>query len=308
MKISVVLSCYNGEKYIVEQLDSLKEQSRMPDEVLIIDDCSKDNTASIVKKYIENNNLNNWIVIINEQNKGWRENFIAGMKMAKGDIIFPCDQDDIWNKNKLEKMAGVMEKDPNILTLVANYVPFYEGEEYRKVSDLFTKNMKFDEKIQKISMNNKALYIYRPGCVMATRKNLIEMADQYRFKEYPHDALLWRTALVLDGLYLYNYEAIKFRRHASNASDKARHKKQDKIEDSQYYIRVSEALKKLIVENGNEKSKIQQLEKIIDFMKVRKKFLQEGKKSLMLKLVFKYHDFYITPKAMLGDIYLAFKE
>ena len=49
MTISVVMCCYNGEKYIQEQMDSLKNQSRKADEIIIIDDCSKDDTVQIIK-------------------------------------------------------------------------------------------------------------------------------------------------------------------------------------------------------------------------------------------------------------------
>ena len=95
MKTSVVISTYNGEKYIIEQLDSLRKQSRPADEVIIADDCSSDHTVDIVKQYINQNKLNSWQVIVNDHNKGWRRNFMETMWNATGDLIFPCDQDDI---------------------------------------------------------------------------------------------------------------------------------------------------------------------------------------------------------------------
>lgn len=307
MRVSVVLCCYNGEKYIKEQLDSLKTQTRQPDEVLIIDDCSKDNTVKIVEEYIKNNDLKSWKMIRNRQNKGWKENFIVGMSQAQGEIVFPCDQDDIWNPSKIEKMSAILEKDEKVLLLAANYTTYYEGEEYRKVSNLFTKTMKFDEQYHKIEAGTKALYIYRPGCVMAARKSLIDLAVHYKFPDYPHDALLWRTALFLDGLYLFNFSAIKFRRHSSNASDAVRHKRSDKLNDTVYYIKVAEYLKKMIKENGDQKEKQVLLDHIIRFMKLRKKFLETGKKTLFMKLCLKYRSYYMTNKALLGDLYLTLK-
>lgn len=307
MQISVILCCYNGEKYIEEQLDSLRKQTRKPEEVLIIDDCSKDNTRKIVEEYISKFDLKEWKLLKNEKNKGWKENFIIGMSKASGDLIFPCDQDDIWNIEKLEKMAGIMEKDENVLVLAANYTTYYEGEEYRKVSNLFTKSMKFDETYEKITSGHKALYVYRPGCVMAARKTLVETAVQYKFSDYPHDALLWRTALFLDGLYLFNFSAIKFRRHNANASDAVRHKRQDKLSDTIYYIKVAKYLKRLVKDHGNDRSKQQLLDNIIVFMNLRKQFLETGKKSIFLKLCLKYSGYYMTVKAMIGDLYLTLK-
>ena len=50
--VSVVIATYNGEKYIVKQLESIRNQTRKPDEVIIVDDRSNDNTFKIVKEYI----------------------------------------------------------------------------------------------------------------------------------------------------------------------------------------------------------------------------------------------------------------
>ena len=57
MKTSVVMSTYNGERYIFEQLESLRKQTMKPDEVLIFDDGSSDSTVSLVSKYIQDNNI-----------------------------------------------------------------------------------------------------------------------------------------------------------------------------------------------------------------------------------------------------------
>ena len=58
--ISVVISTYNGEKYIVQQLLSIVEQTIIPNEVVIVDDCSTDNTFSIIENFIEKHNGINW--------------------------------------------------------------------------------------------------------------------------------------------------------------------------------------------------------------------------------------------------------
>ena len=79
MKISVVVSVFNGEKYISEQLDSLRQQTRRPDEVLLFDDGSSDKTPQIVADYITKYSLANWKYTRNPENKGWRRNFMDGM-------------------------------------------------------------------------------------------------------------------------------------------------------------------------------------------------------------------------------------
>ena len=59
-KISVAMTTYNGSKYIIKQLDSLKNQSRKIDELVICDDCSTDNTVELVNDNIKSNNLEGW--------------------------------------------------------------------------------------------------------------------------------------------------------------------------------------------------------------------------------------------------------
>ena len=125
MKVSIVLCSYNGEKYIEEQLDSLRVQTRPADEVMIFDDRSTDRTVKIVQDFIRKYELSGWSIEVNSENKGWKRNFMEGMQKASGDLIFPCDQDDVWMMNKIEKMSEIIEKNNNILLLTANYKSSY---------------------------------------------------------------------------------------------------------------------------------------------------------------------------------------
>ena len=100
MKISLVMATYNGAKYLNEQLDSIKNQTLKLDEVIIVDDVSTDDTSYLVEKYISNHQLN-WMFIKNEKNLGYKGNFKKGLAHASGDVIFLCDQDDIWHPDKV---------------------------------------------------------------------------------------------------------------------------------------------------------------------------------------------------------------
>jgi glycosyltransferase involved in cell wall biosynthesis len=105
MKISVIMSTYNGEKYIVEQLESILAQTFRPNEVLINDDRSTEGTVDIIENFIKSNHLENlWKISVNKESKGCARNFIEGAMCASGDIIFFSDQDDIWDKEKIELM------------------------------------------------------------------------------------------------------------------------------------------------------------------------------------------------------------
>ena len=76
----------------------------------ILDDCSKDETPELIRKYIIDNNLSGWKLIENQTNQGWKKNFKLGFDLATGDYIFPCDQDDIWHLDKVQKMTDVYKR------------------------------------------------------------------------------------------------------------------------------------------------------------------------------------------------------
>ncbi len=89
MKASVVMATYNGEKYIIEQLDTIRLQTITPDEVIICDDCSTDTTVRLVVEYIEQYGLqNSWKIIQNDFNLGYAGNFHKAADMAQGEFIF----------------------------------------------------------------------------------------------------------------------------------------------------------------------------------------------------------------------------
>lgn len=112
--ISVAMCTFNGEKYIKEQIESIINQSLIPDEIVICDDCSKDNTVNIIKE-----TLDNWSgkvhLVVNEKNLGYRKNFEKAISLCNGDIIFLSDQDDVWNRNKIEIMVNALNNSDAIL-------------------------------------------------------------------------------------------------------------------------------------------------------------------------------------------------
>ena len=99
--ISVAMATHNGEKYIKEQLESIISQSMQPQEIIICDDCSTDNTIEIIES------LNNPIIKLyrNKSKIGVVENFKKAVSLAiDGNFIALSDQDDIWFKHKLETL------------------------------------------------------------------------------------------------------------------------------------------------------------------------------------------------------------
>ncbi len=107
IKVSVILCTYNGEAYLDEQLNSIVEQTFPLYELLVFDDASTDSTTAIIRSYMSKHPFIR--LIENEGNIGFRQNFQQALAAATGDVIAIADQDDIWMKNKIERMLQVWD-------------------------------------------------------------------------------------------------------------------------------------------------------------------------------------------------------
>lgn len=224
-KVSVVMATYNGEKYIKAQLDSLYNQTYTDYELIILDDCSKDNTVKIIKEYIQKRELSDWRIFMNEENIGWRKNFIEGLKRARGEYIFFADQDDIWIKDKIEKIVKTMEANKKIEVLAHNYDNFFE--EGYCVTDNYAFRKYGKKKICHIKAKKYINHVIRPGCCMCIRRNILEDVIHVWCGGCAHDSFFWRMGMMRKSLYIYNETLILHRRHsAANTPESIRYTKE----------------------------------------------------------------------------------
>ncbi|MDH4945461.1 glycosyltransferase family 2 protein [Sulfurimonas sp. C5] len=100
--VSICLATYNGSQYLKEQLDSLCNQTYQNIEILIQDDASSDTTVDLIQTYRMHHNIQ---LFVNDTNLGYIKNFETLIQKAKGEYIALCDQDDIWNENKIELLV-----------------------------------------------------------------------------------------------------------------------------------------------------------------------------------------------------------
>jgi len=105
MIVSVALCTYNGEKFLKEQLESFTNQTRVPDELIVCDDLSTDNTVRIVESFQQSAPFDVRLSI-NESRMGSTKNFERAISLSKGNIIFLSDQDDWWHR---EKIATILD-------------------------------------------------------------------------------------------------------------------------------------------------------------------------------------------------------
>jgi glycosyltransferase involved in cell wall biosynthesis len=222
-RISIAMTTYNGERFVEKQLQSILGQTRKPDEVAIFDDCSTDKTCEIVRKFIEKNDLKDWVITINNENMGYIRNFYKAIKQTTGDLVFLCDQDDIWHNDKIEKIAGVFEHNKNIMILNTGFKKIDAEEkciETKKRGGRSNNNIiKFRIPLGCIKKIDFDYIIWRnisPGCTVAFTKECKDFYLENRTFLCPHDWEINIYGALLDGLYFYNEELTDYRIHAEN--------------------------------------------------------------------------------------------
>src|SRR5215510_9347897 len=118
-KVSIALCTYNGAKYLPQLLDSYLAQSRLPDEVVVCDDRSQDETVAILDGFAARAPFS-MRLLVNDQNIGSTKNFEKAISLCSGDIIFLSDQDDVWAPSKIEEMVRAFDADQAIGMVVSN--------------------------------------------------------------------------------------------------------------------------------------------------------------------------------------------
>lgn len=223
MKISIVIATYNGGKYILDQLNSIKDQTLMPDEVLIFDDRSTDNTSELVKKFVSNNELTNWKLKINKENLGYKENFFNLLKAASGDLIFLSDQDDVWSLQKVEKMVKIMQEEPTLRTLNSAIQLIDQNSQPIKLvakPNFYNANFLYSKKpLKQITFFKTEDIIKRnisPGCSMCLTKQIRDEFVSVYQGELPHDWFLNLLASSTDGCGFFNEPLVNYRMHSQN--------------------------------------------------------------------------------------------
>lgn len=121
MRISIAMTTYNGARYLNDQLDSFSVQTKLPDELVVCDDKSSDNTINILDDFKRTAPFDVKI-ICNEENIGYTKNFQKALSLCSGDLIFLSDQDDVWLSDKVEIMSSYFNENRDIYVLLADMI------------------------------------------------------------------------------------------------------------------------------------------------------------------------------------------
>ncbi len=205
--VQVLMSTYNGEKYLKEQIDSILSQENVEVSLLIRDDGSTDKTISILEKIVkENTNVSYYI----GKNIGAAKSFIDLVNQSKEvDYYAFADQDDVWNSKKIISAIEKIENDTNIPSLYISALEVVDEElntiEIKKVSA----NLCFEGEMAKN---------FATGCTMVFNKKLCNAIKTYNPSYIiMHDSWITRVCYAIGGNVVVDENTyIKYRQHGNN--------------------------------------------------------------------------------------------
>ena len=215
--ISVAMTTFNGEKYIEKQIESIIHQSLPVDEIIVCDDGSTDHTVELLKKY-------DVTLIQNFQNLGYKLNFKQAMEKCNGDYIFLCDQDDIWEKDKVKDMMHIMESHKNIHVLASSFT-YIDGQDQMILTTLnkgYSNNNLYNKEVEKNDLvsvlTDEFIYgNYFQGCALVMDKQTRDFVVHHFDDRLPHDWIISLYASIDGGMYFYNKSEFKYRIHNDNS-------------------------------------------------------------------------------------------
>ena len=203
-EVVILMSTYNGEKYIAEQLESLLNQTYPNIKIFIRDDGSKDRTIEIIKKFQQKSKN---IFLIEGENIGFINSFFELLNISdKSDYYAYCDQDDVWMEDKIERAVNFLEKtDVSKPALYFSNSDYYDGE----MNFLATA-----EKNKTYNFRNSLVECVTQGMTMVinnkTRETIIKNRPQTCLY---HD---WWTYMICSGFGEIVYDdksLVRYRRH-----------------------------------------------------------------------------------------------
>ena len=207
VQVVVMMSSYNGEKYIVQQIDSILRQNGVNVKLVIRDDGSSDNTIKIIKEYIDRNSN---VILIEGKNIGAKNSFFELSKQVpSADFYAFADQDDVWKPDKLYYAVKSLEK----LSGCGLYTSSY---------DVVDKNLNVLKKNAAISSNytmcESIMYRAPLGCTIVMNKKLFEiyrMSTPLNFRMHDHWAILTAHAINAE-IVIDKRVTMLYRQHENN--------------------------------------------------------------------------------------------
>ncbi len=213
--VSIAMCTYNGEKFIRDQLNSIINQTFLPDEVVICDDGSTDSTIRIAKEILKKVPFQVRI-FRNTERLGYIKNFEKAVSLARGDIIFLSDQDDIFYPNKIKSLYNELIFNENAYLIFSNANLIDENGS--KLNKNLWESVRFTENEQKKFIVDPMKILLKhnvvTGATIAFKKELLQYALPF-YDLCPHDTwIALVTAVIHKKILLHSEPLMGYRIHS----------------------------------------------------------------------------------------------
>ena len=218
MNLSIALCTYNGAVYLKEQLESIAAQTRAPDELVISDDQSTDDTLRLIKEFAAAAGFPVRLAV-NESNLGIAKNFEKAIGLCRGDVIMLSDQDDVWHSDKLESVERIFEAKPQLSLVFSN------AELVDETLGLFDQTLfdlvHFDDEKQRLVKSGRALDLQLRenlvlGATVAFRATLKELVLPISGNgPLVHDGWIVLLIAAVGEIDFINRPLMKYRQHSA---------------------------------------------------------------------------------------------
>ena len=206
MRISIAMATYNGARYLQEQLVSFLCQTRQPDELVVCDDGSTDDTLKILESFRKNAPFAVH-VYRNETNLGYIKNFEKALSLCTGDIIFLSDQDDVWFDSKIERIS---------LEFILHETTWVVVNDAELVhADLKSTRLTIAGQLVSAGIGVDQLH---HGCCIALRSEFKQIVLPIPCKIYSHDGWINALGNALHRRHFVSDVLQFYRRHGLNTS------------------------------------------------------------------------------------------
>lgn len=218
--ISVAMATYNGEKYIKEQLLSICQQNMLPNEVIVSDDGSKDRTLEIVKEMAEVAPLS-IKTYINRGRHGFIGNFRNALSHCSGDYIFLCDQDDIWEKDKVSSSIEIIKKTNASVLCTGFRLIDKDGLNLDDINRFDSSPIcgykDWTGELKQVTTDRLVWGNFCPGCTYCCTSNVVSDFLYINNNEMSHDYQLLMLGSINNNSYYYDKPLSRYRIHGENA-------------------------------------------------------------------------------------------
>lgn len=218
-RVSVALCTYNGERYLQAQLASISDQSVKPDEVVVYDDGSADSSLSILSRWRDSAPFE-VSILPHERNLGVAAAFEKAIRACSGDLVFTCDQDDVWIPAKIEWLASRLNEAPDVQAVASNARPTTATLTPLPL-DMWSSLGLNPYLLCSLSPNQVFEKLLVPGNFVSGMS--LAFRRQWAETVWPappgwlHDAWIAIAAATQDGLLLDGGELVLYRQHSHNA-------------------------------------------------------------------------------------------